>query len=79
MGGVTGGSRMSTWEYSAMNGVTAEYGKLTGWIALQTQGATVSDMSYWDSGKNSPPKLPNAMAIAKDQYDRVKPTLVRLQ
>jgi hypothetical protein len=79
MGGVARGQRMSTWEYPAINGVSAEYGKNTGWIALQTQGAAVSDLSFYGSGTNSPAQAPNAIAITKKVYAVVQPGVSALR
>jgi hypothetical protein len=65
MGGVTGGSKLISWDMDVIHGVQMEFGKRTGFVVLQTPNATVADMSYWSNDANAPQRAPNALAINK--------------
>jgi len=56
-----------------------EFGKKTGFIALQIPNATVADMSYWASDATSPQRAPNAIAINKSLKDQAKVGVVNLR
>jgi hypothetical protein len=73
MGGVTFGSKLTSWDYLNLSGVQIETGPMSGFISLQGPGIESIDLSYWNSsGKNSPNMSPHAISITSDLYEQAR-------
>ena len=79
MGGVKGGSKLISWNMDAIHGLQMEFGKRTGFVALQTPNSATVDMSYWATDASSPQRSPNAIAINKDLRDQAKAGVINLR
>jgi len=63
MGGVTFGTKMTSWHYHNLTGIKLETEKQTGFVAIQGMDIPIQDLSFWSSGKNSPETSLHAIPI----------------
>jgi hypothetical protein len=78
-GGVTGGSKLISWDLDAIHGVQLEFGRRTGFVALQTPNAAVADLSTWVNSSDSPQRAPNAIAIDKSNVEYARQHVIELR
>jgi hypothetical protein len=72
MGGVTFGSKLTSWDYLNLNGVQIETGPMSGFVSLQGPGIESKDLSYWNTGNTGPASSPFALSINKELFDQAR-------
>ena len=72
MGGAMFGSKLTSWDYTNLNGVQIETGFTSGFVSLQAPGIIAKDMSYWNTGKDGPAASPFAISINKSQFEQAR-------
>ncbi len=72
MGGVMFGSKLTSWDYRNLTGVQLETGPMSGFVSLQGPGISSQDLSYWDTGKNSPAMSPHAISLNRELFPQAR-------
>ncbi len=63
MGGVTFGTKMTSWHYHNLTGIQLETKGTTGFVAIQGVDIPTQDLSFWGSGRNNPETSLHAIPI----------------
>jgi hypothetical protein len=79
MGGAIFGSKLTSWDYLNLSGVQIETGPLTGVVSLQGPGIQSTDVSYYDTSKNSPSSSPHALSINRDLFEQARDGVAALR
>lgn len=81
-GGVTLGTKLTSWDYKNLTGVQLETGKITGVLSLQGPGIMSQDLSSWsflNDNKNDAWSVPHALVIGQVQLEGARRGVVKLR
>ncbi len=63
MGGVTFGTKMTSWHYHNLTGIQLETKGTTGFVVIQGADIPTHDLNFWGSGSNNPETSLHAIPI----------------